>query len=372
MDHLPVGILISLDSSGQVLIGNRMAREITGLSASQRFSTEMPVFRTFHAGITVRSEQLPWRRAVKLRRAISTADYEVWRADGTRRIVAMASEPLVDEHGYIQGAVSSLTDVTYLRTQERRMRGERDLLAELMAREHQVVRTLEYAHLPYRMPSVPGFRINGLYLAASNCGNLGGDWYDAFPLRDGRIGFSIGDVMGHGLDVAVIMGKLRHAMHSVAFVQPTPVSMLDAANATLLEYDEDLTTTAIAGILDPADATLTFATAGHPLPLLRTSDGDLVAFEGAAPPLGLYEDGDARNHFAHLDPGDLAVFYTDGLVEATRDVTLGENLLRQTLLALGAQETETPRAILNGTLFGMAPPEDDIALLTIAREPLAA
>jgi sigma-B regulation protein RsbU (phosphoserine phosphatase) len=146
--------------------------------------------------------------------------------------------------------------------------------------------------------------------------------------------------------------------------------MLDVANAMLKEHDPECIVTAIAGILDPGDATLTFATAGHPLPLLRKSDGHVVAFEGAAPPLGVYEHGDAEHHFAHLDAGDIAVFYTDGVIELTRDAYAGEALLRSLLLGLNAQGSDHAAALSIG-MVGSTIPEDDVALLTIMRDAAA-
>jgi phosphoserine phosphatase RsbU/P len=371
MDHIPTGILIALDPAGKLVIGNRTAHEILGLRSDQHVSTDMPIFLTPHAGLPVRPTNLPLLRSLELGRSIPIVDYEVLHADGSRRFVTMAAGPLYGDHGEVQGAVAALTDVTYLRTQERGMRLERDGLTRLIAREQHVAQTLQKAHLPQKLPVVPGFRLSGMYLSPDSDGRVGGDWYDAFRLRDGRIGFSVGDVMGSGLEAAVTMGKLRQAIQSVAFVHAEPSVMLDAANATLAEHDKERIATAVAGVLDPTEATLTFAAAGHPLPILRTADGMLVAFDGTAPPLGVYEEGDARNHFAQLNPGDLAVFYTDGLVEATRDADVGEHMLRRALLGprcLGAQESA--RALYR-RMLGKVQCLDDVAILTVAREKAA-
>jgi serine phosphatase RsbU (regulator of sigma subunit) len=310
-------------------------------------------------------------RALELGRSIPIVDYEVLRADGMKRLVTMAAGPLYGDHGEVQGAVATLTDVTYIRTQERRMRQDRDGLMRLIAREQHIAQTLQKAHLPQTLPIVPGFRLSGMYLSPESDTSAGGDWYDAFRLRDGRIGFSIGDVMGSGLEAAVTMGKLRQAIQSVAFVHAEPSVMLDAANATLAEHDKERIATAVAGVLDPKNATLTFAAAGHPLPMLRTFDGMLVAFEGTAPPLGVYEEGDARNHFALLNPGDLAVFYTDGLIEATRDADIGERMLRMALLGPGCLGSQDSAIALHHRMLGKTECTDDVAILTVAREKAA-
>jgi PAS domain S-box-containing protein len=371
MDHIPTGVLIALDPAGELIIGNRAAHEILGLRSDQQVSRDMPILRTPHAGVPVRPANSPLFRALELGRSIPIVDYEVLRADGMKRLVTMAAGPLYGDHGEVQGAVATLTDVTYIRTQERRMRQERDGLTRLIAREQHIAQTLQKAHLPQTLPIVPGFRLSGMYLSPESDTSAGGDWYDAFRLRDGRIGFSIGDVMGSGLEAAVTMGKLRQAIQSVAFVHAEPSVMLDAANATLAEHDKERIATAIAGVLDPKNATLTFAAAGHPLPMLRTFDGMLVAFEGTAPPLGVYEEGDARNHFALLNPGDLAVFYTDGLIEATRDADIGERMLRMALLGPGCLGSQDSAIALHGRMLGKAECTDDVAILTVAREKAA-
>jgi sigma-B regulation protein RsbU (phosphoserine phosphatase) len=371
IDHIPTGILLALDPEGALIVANQSARKMLGLMDGDRVSTDLPVFQSPHRGVPVRRHDLPLFRSLQLARSVPITDYEISLRDGAKRLVTMAARPLFNADDDVQGAVATLTDVTYIRTQERRVRHERDGLTRLVASERHIAQTLQTAHLPQRLPQVPGFHLSGIYVSPNRAASVGGDWYDAFRLRDGRIGFSIGDVMGHGLEAAVTMGKLRQAMQSVAFVQAEPSIMLDAANATLAEHDEERIATAVAGVLDPKMATLSFAAAGHPLPMLRRSDGMLVAFEGVAPPLGVYEAGDARNHFARLEPGDLAVFYTDGLIEATRDAETGEQLLQRAVLEhVVPRSGDSARALLRSTM-GKTACVDDVAILTVAREKLA-
>lgn len=371
IEQIPMGVIVALDPAARLIIGNRAAHELLGLRPDQCLSTDMPTFLTPHAGVPVLPTNLPLFRALEMGRSIPIVDYEVVHSDGKKRLVTMAARPLLGENGMAQGAVAALADVTYIRTQERRMRHERDGLVASIAREQHIAQALQRAHLPQTLPAVPGFCLSGMYLSPNSDVSVGGDWYDAFRLRDGRIGFSIGDVMGSGLEAAVTMGKLRQAIQSVAFVNPEPVVMLDAANATLAEHDRERIATAIAGVLDPGDATLNFAAAGHPLPILRKSGGMLVDFEGTAPPLGVYEDGDAKNHFAHLDRDDLAVFYTDGLIEATRDPDIGEQMLRSALGGLGCGASKDYARKLHDRMVGTDQCVDDVAILIVGREDVA-
>jgi serine phosphatase RsbU (regulator of sigma subunit) len=143
--------------------------------------------------------------------------------------------------------------------------------------------------------------------------------------------------------------------------------MLDAASSTLMLHDRELIASAVAGILHPEKATLTFAAAGHPLPLIRQRDATLLEFRGAAAPLGFSEHCSASTHIAELSPGDVAVFYTDGLIEATRDALAGELMLHNVLARADGIDAAEIAAHLHDRVLGARESPDDIAILTVAR-----
>ncbi len=111
---------------------------------------------------------------------------------------------------------------------------------------------------------MPGLHFDGIYVPASDRELLGGDWYDALRLNDGRIVISVGDVAGSGLPAAVIMASMRQVIRGVAQVYADPIAMLDAADRTLKTEYPDTFVTAFVGVLDPVARTLTHASAGHP------------------------------------------------------------------------------------------------------------
>src|SRR5580700_11556534 len=115
--------------------------------------------------------------------------------------------------------------------------------AQLYEREREIATEFQSAALPISLPEVPGIRFDGMYVPASDRELLGGDWYDALRLSDGRIVVSIGDVAGSGLDAAVIMSSMRQVIRGVAQVYADPIAMLDAADRTLkIEYPETFVT----------------------------------------------------------------------------------------------------------------------------------
>lgn len=366
MDRVPSGVLLSLDAGGGAIVANRAARRLFGFSWNQKIAPGMLSVCTPVTGRKVPWSLLPLQRAMDSNAPVPAADYEILRSDGMRKFATMSASPLHDREGRVRGGVAVLVDVTYLRSLEKRRRRVRDSLTTQFTQEKEVANAFQAAQFPERLPDASGFVLSALYCAA-DAERIGGDWYDAFPLPDGRIGLSIGDVMGHGLDAAVTMGKLRQAIQAAAFIDPDPRVMLDAASSTLMLHDGELIASAVAGILHPEAATLTFAAAGHPLPLIRQRDATLIEFRGAAAPLGFSPACDAQTHVAQLAPGDAAVFYTDGLIEATRDALAGERMLHNAVAADDRFDHDDAAAHLRELVLGSRESPDDIAILTVAR-----
>ena len=159
--------------------------------------------------------------------------------------------------------------------------------ARAYERERRIAVTLQEASLPQTLPTIDQLRLSADYRPGSGEAGIGGDWYDAFTLSDGRIALTIGDVLGHGLNAAVTMGKLRQAMRSAAYLAPTPNAMLDVADATVRDVSSEMYATAIAGIFDPVKHEFVFASAGHPGPAIRYADGSVEEFTSPGVLLGL-------------------------------------------------------------------------------------
>jgi PAS domain S-box-containing protein len=242
--------------------------------------------------------------------------------------------------------------------------------AQLYAREHRVALALQNASLPASLPRVPGLTLCGYYEAGKSEALIGGDWYDALRLPDGRVVVSIGDVAGSGLEAAVRMTKIRQVIRGTALLLSDPVSILDAADrAYRSEYDGGFVT-ALVGIVDPVELSFTYASAGHPAALLRHAGGRLERLEaGLGSPLGLR----GRNRpvsagLCTLPAGSLLALYTDGLVEATRDFEEGNRRLLEALRRDLAREPDSAAA-LAGAILSLGAPRDDVAILTIGVTP---
>jgi len=244
-----------------------------------------------------------------------------------------------------------------------------EYLKREIEREHRASAAFQEAALPSRTPVVPGMQFSAIYRAAKAEALVGGDWYDAFRLDDGRIVLSIGDVMGSGLLAAVTMGAVRQALRGAAQILAEPIEILDAVDRALRSEQPDRIVTAFVGILDPITLTLTYASAGHPPPLLRSASGEITALCGSGLPLGLrsiqtYESEAPQTMI--LEDSSLIVLYTDGLIEATRDIEVGEERVRQALQSAEVWNAENPAAAISDHVLEEV--LDDVAILTIRIE----
>jgi anti-sigma regulatory factor (Ser/Thr protein kinase) len=234
-------------------------------------------------------------------------------------------------------------------------------------RSEQVCARYQEAGLPQALPVVSGFVFDGCYRCGPSEGALGGDWYDAMRLADGRIVISIGDVGGSGLSAAIIMATLRQVIRGVAYIQPDPVMIVEALDKALRDQYADTYVSAFVGVIDPVEMTMLYVGAGHPPPLLRRSDGAVeeLGFDGLL--LGIPAPVSRTPELVQLAPGSLLVLYTDGLIEATRDVLSGAEKLRAAVAGLPKGVIAPATAIHDRVL--LEPAHDDVAVLTVEVQP---
>jgi GAF domain-containing protein/anti-sigma regulatory factor (Ser/Thr protein kinase) len=236
-------------------------------------------------------------------------------------------------------------------------------------REHRVAETLQRALLPQSLPELAGLTLRAAYRPGGQL-EVGGDWYDAFVLPDGRVVVAIGDVVGRGLEAAVVMGQVRQAIRAVALAGGGPAVILEQAGTVLsLAHGSDGMATAIVGIIDQDAASFTYASAGHPPPIVAASADRMERLAGGGPPLGVLAQAPYREVTAPLPLGGLLVLYTDGLLESSRDAIAAD----ETLLRAIAAETAEPSPDQAGTILARAaavhPLVDDLAIVTVHVSP---
>jgi len=290
------------------------------------------------------------------------------------RLRSLISVPIVTPAGDVAGALScalddrserdnyTSLDLGFVEEVARRA-GSAIANVREYERERRVAIELQAASLPARLPEIDGIRLDAAYLPGSTEANIGGDWYDAFLVDDGRLVMTCGDVLGHGLHAAVSMTKLRLAMQSAAMVDADPHLMLRVADATLRVSDPDAYATAIAAVYDRTTRTLSIASAGHPCPILRDAKGRVEEIDVAGLMIGLRSHEPRAVTVVDVPPGASIAFYTDGLVEFARDQRAGLERLLQALCSDGLPEADRPAGAIVEAVLAAESHDDDIAVL---------
>ncbi|MDQ6823775.1 MAG: SpoIIE family protein phosphatase [Candidatus Eremiobacteraeota bacterium] len=268
---------------------------------------------------------------------------------------------VVDELELRLHAIGTVSLERSLREQSSALAREKELLYQ---REHRVASTLQNAMLPQAFPQLERVRFDAVYMPASAESEIGGDWYDAFVIDQGHVLLSIGDVSGHGLHAAALMGKVRQSLRAIALNETSPRALLCLLDGILLSEEEDAIVTAFVGIVDIESMQMQYANAGHPPPYLRDKGGVLTELSGTGAPLGLRSTDDPADQSVTLGAGSMLLMYTDGLTEATHDVLAGEKRLREAFCDDAIARTATPASDLRGMLLdeGTA---DDVAIMTV-------
>ncbi|MET9319834.1 SpoIIE family protein phosphatase [Streptomyces sp. NPDC003038] len=239
--------------------------------------------------------------------------------------------------------------------------------ARMYTRQRQAALTLQRSLTNSALPEATGLDLTGRYLPASDH-DVGGDWFDVIQVPGGRTGLVIGDVMGHGIHAAAVMGQLRTAVRTLARHDVPPARLLRSLDAVVADLGEDEMATCVYAVHDPVSGGCVIARAGHPPPAVATADGTITFLDGPpGTPLGAGGQ-DFRTEEVRLPPGSVLVLYTDGLIEARdRDLDEGMHQLAQALRRVDLPLEE----LCDGILERLLPqaPQDDVAVLLARTRP---
>jgi serine phosphatase RsbU (regulator of sigma subunit) len=234
--------------------------------------------------------------------------------------------------------------------------------ARLYDTQEQVALTLQRDLLPAALPSSPSFELTAAYHPGGALSLVGGDWYDAFDLGDGRLAITIGDVAGKGVRAAASMGKIRHVIRACAGAYREPALVLGHANKLICEGSRDVFATACYMTLD-ASGDCRFALAGHPPPL-RVGGCTALIHNKAGAPLGVHGASLYTEGVFHLDSGESVVLYTDGLIER-RDEHIDRSLDRLVEVADRIKHDLEAEALATALGDGA---QDDMVVLVATRQ----
>ncbi len=361
-DTAPV-MIWTTDEHGRVTFVSRGWLEFTGTTLQEELGDtwalgvhpdDVPGVLSSWADKLAKSE--PWEREYRLR-----------RRDGAYRWVFDRGVPRFED-GRLVGYAGTATDIHERKTMEER-------LLRVYAREHRIAEALQRSLLPEKLPEIEGLELAARYLPAGTETAIGGDWYDAMELPDGRVALVVGDVVGHGLRAAAIMGQLRTASRAYAQVEPSPAEVLARLNRLFMGSEQEGMATVLYLVLDRDNGRVVFTNAGHPPPLVLEPDGPRFLEGGRSVPVGAADPAVFREGEDTVAPGSTLLLYTDGLVER-RDVPL-ERRLNQLAAAAGAAggaaggELPDLCGRIVSAVLGRSEPGDDVALLAVRPRPIA-
>jgi anti-sigma regulatory factor (Ser/Thr protein kinase)/putative methionine-R-sulfoxide reductase with GAF domain len=245
---------------------------------------------------------------------------------------------------------------------------DRARLFDALDREHRNAVALQRSLLPDRLPDLVGIDTAVRYLPARD--EVGGDWYDIIDLPGGLVGLAIGDVAGHGLRAAALMGQLRTGLRAYALEGHPPGETLKRLDRLLQTISGRGMATAGYAVVDPVTGALRYASAGHlPPVVVRRGEQARLLEARPAPPLGSLPFAAYHEAQETLEPGDTILLYTDGLVERRREpLTAGLERLR----ALAAAPLSAER-LCQRVVEQLVPPtggDDDIAVVALRLAPV--
>lgn len=289
--------------------------------------------------------------------AVVDFEQRIVRPDGTRRILEVRAERVLGDKELV-GIRGTTQDVTELRTAQAQL-----------ARERAAVEVLQGSILRRDLPDVEFALLAARYLPAASDVGVGGDWYDAFLLTDGRLALTVGDVVGHGVRAAELMGQLRNGLRMAVLSTEDPAAAIRQVDLLIAQTLPEAFATALVAIHNPLTGRFTWSRAGHLPPVIRRADRSVEVPEaGGRCPLGVEWHKPNVNADMTLRPGDSLVLYTDGLIERRGErLDVGLDRLAGAVAAARAVPDELCDRAIKECLFSGAD-ADDVCILALVQK----
>jgi PAS domain S-box-containing protein len=356
-DHAPVMIWVT-DQHGECTYLNRRWYEFTGQSEHDALG------RGWLDASHPEDRDVAWdafSEAAARGRAFSV-DYRLRRHDGTYLWAVDAAAPRFGADGRFLGYVGSVLDITERKEAERALADQRD-------REHEISRRLQHSMLPSSLVEDPRLEIATAYLASTDMLEVGGDWYETFQRDDGRIGVAVGDVVGHDIEAAGIMGQLRAGLVALAPHADDPAQLLCDLDRFAQENHITDFATSVCIFLDPDDGTIEYSSAGHLPPVVYSPEGRVRWLSDALSfPLGVFPVAPRPTATDRLEPGEVLLAFSDGLVERRNEsIEVGLQRLAAAIATHGDRPAQELCHLIVDALTGRGGIDDDIVIVNVRR-----
>jgi putative methionine-R-sulfoxide reductase with GAF domain len=345
-----------------------VARAARGLEEEVRQGVRVPIGIGFAGAVAARREPVLLNRVD----ATTVANPILWE----KGIKVMLGVPLTSR-GQMLGVlhVGRLSDHPFTDVDAELLQIAGERVSSAVMSRNQAIEAIAGRHLerslqPTNLPAVPGLEFAARYVPAERS-TVGGDWYDAFVLPGGDLWIVTGDVAGHGLNAAVVMGRVKSALRAYALLGVSPEEVLELTDRKVLHFEMGTMVTVVCAHTQPPYEKIRVAVAGHPPPVLAAPDGSArLVLPAVGPPLGV-QPGAERTAIDLVWPaGGVLLFYTDGLIER-RGSDL-DTRLDQLVASVPAIEPEQVCINVMHSMIGNDAASDDIAFLAVRRSGQAA
>lgn len=359
--------ILDADTAAVLLLGEHpdelVARAACGIEEEVRQGVRVPLGAGFAGRIAAT------KRPVRLDRvdATTVANPILWE----KGIKVMLGVPLLSGDdvlgvlhiGRLETRPFTDEDIELLQIGADRVAGA--VQTRLLAIEQAATNVLERSLLPTRMPHCPGLAFATRYVATAER-TVGGDWYDLFMLPSGQLWIVVGDVAGHGLKSAVVMGRIRSALRAYTMLDVPPEQVLDLVDRKVNHFEIGTSATVVCAVSTPPYDSLTVAVAGHPPPVVAVpGEPASLAEIRLSPPIGTHFGAARRATTVTLAPNTVVAFYTDGLIERRGEsLDVGLERLRNAIMP-GAPDRVASEIMRQ--LVGDRVVSDDIALVVLRR-----
>lgn len=355
----PDGVIVKANATFRTWVG-RDAGELVGKLLFVDLLT--PGGRIYH--------ETHYAPALRMQGAVREIALDLLRPDGRRLPVLVSATLDRDDQGEPRVIRIAVFDATDRRHYERELVQAKKVAEEAALRARAYARTLQETLIPPTPPVIPRLDLAAAYRPAGADTEVGGDFYDVFPVGEADFVIVVGDVCGKGVEAAVVTALVRHTLRALAVNHDDPRTMLQRLNAVLLQHESDrFCTVALVRLRRDRDGwSVVLATGGHPLPLLRRAGEAPAPFGAQGALLGVFDEPVFSETATRLLPGDLLVLYTDGVTEGrSGEQVYGDPRLQAVVSAAGDSPAQVVDALVADVLdFQDQDPRDDIAVLAIA------
>lgn len=366
LDTLPVGVWIA-DRDGRIISANPAAHRIWG-GARYTNPEDFGKYKAWWFDKRQRVTQRDWAlmRAVTRGETSLNEVIEIEAFDGTRKVICNSAMPLRDAKGEITGAIVVNEDIS----ERKKLEVER---VKALERERRIANELQECFRPSDPPHLPGYVLGHAYRAALEEAQLGGDFYDIFPLGKDHYGIVMGDVCGKGLDAAVQTVTSKYFLRGYAAEYGDPAQVVRLLNEALSQEEtKSHLLTLFYGVLEVPTGKLRYVSGGHEPPLVLPPGSEIpLELESTGPLLGAFPGLQFEEKLIQLEPGTSLLLYTDGVTDARYERQflqtqgLADLLVREGASLRGQELVD--RLLQKVEAFARGYLRDDVALLLIQR-----